>query len=1127
MPHDFNEDADFDHIDSDLGDPGGMDSGAADADATFVDEGDVDSGAAMMVDEDLDATSLEGQAMRGPSPEEEEPDAELTLMEEEAGDHGSRTHADMTVSERGGADQRTALGDHDADVTFMDEGGADEPAEDEGPDAEMTLIEEGPPPEQETTDEGPSDADMTFMEEGAGNEGPPDADAELADAEVTLIEEKPASQDPKTLAKTMAEPNLPAPGEFDEFGATMQEGPPQDPARMAATMMEPNLPAPGEFDEFGATMQEGPPPPVPQPGAPQPGEEFAATMIEGQQDVPSGPTMGGTMTRGNETVAPSWSKAGAAGAQAGGATAAGRSQSGSGLAASGLSTSGLRSEAYGKTGDLQETGEGDGLYAGKYKLLGELARGGMGVVYKALHVDLNQIVALKVLIAGAYATEGARKRFLFEAQASARLKHPNIVPVYDIGAVDKNLYFTMAFIKGKDLKDRKAELTRDQLLTIMIGSTAGIGYAHQRGIIHRDLKPANIMLDGEDTPMIMDFGLAKEAEDQEKDEAQTETELAQTQEGTLMGTPYYMAPEQADGRNHDVDVRTDLYTMGVILYELWAKKRPFMAKRASEILKMILEKEPLRPREVDPTIDPDLEAVILKAMEKEPEKRYQTAQALKEDLERYRDGLPVSAQRATAIYRLKKWLNRNLQVVAVAAALFFVVVATFGVLTYKSRAKALDAIEQARTQLDSLARDQNGVQAGLEALLSGKGEVSARREQAEALLARLQGEDGLLRELERASGPLEAYVEDYPQRAGKVQEAFADERREATAHQIALLSLAQLYQELDATSEGLEVAQPLQENALAALDRAGVATVASWQDLESGVAGGRALLQEVTEHTETPLPPEYEQARGSLEEHLRVLREHVYSALRLAPSHGPEATIAQRGIEAVTVLEQELAAAEEQVRNQRSANRLLSGMRHLVGLLAQQELGGVDAMRQLRLETAEVARTLIQRALEADSSVPGLEEARLEANRAHAWALIEVKAYKVFDVVFRSPDDFAEEAREVLAAERENNYNRTQRLRDRIERAGLLQLQIGGGQARVVGTANDALQRELMAYRRQTRMLQAMEGDVYLDDELETKRRERLEFMSGRAAEIHELMANEQAAEENSEGPGEDGANDE
>ena len=292
---------------------------------------------------------------------------------------------------------------------------------------------------------------------------------------------------------------------------------------------------------------------------------------------------------------------------------------------------------------------------GRYEIMKEIARGGMGAVYKARQRDLNRVVALKVLLSGQLASDGEKKRFLREAEASAKLKHPNIIPVYDIGEVDGNLYFTMDFVEGQPLSERRAELDRAQLLDVMIKVCDAVSYAHMRGIIHRDLKPANVMMDRRGEPLIMDFGLAKEM----TTEGDSGAPDLRTREGSIMGTPHYMPPEQAEGLVSEIDVRSDVYSLGVIIYELWTGVLPFMAKRATDLLRMVVQEEPPEPRTLDPTVPWEIEAIALKAMEKQKTKRYETVLDMKRDLERFKNGDAILAKQANLGYRLRKWTIRN------------------------------------------------------------------------------------------------------------------------------------------------------------------------------------------------------------------------------------------------------------------------------------------------------------------------------------------------------------------------------------------------------------------------------------------------------------------------------------
>jgi tetratricopeptide (TPR) repeat protein/tRNA A-37 threonylcarbamoyl transferase component Bud32 len=291
-----------------------------------------------------------------------------------------------------------------------------------------------------------------------------------------------------------------------------------------------------------------------------------------------------------------------------------------------------------------------------YEVLGELARGGMGIVYKARQKGLGRDVCLKVMRGASMASSDERRRFLREAEAAAKLHHPGIVPIHDVGEHEGKCFFSMDFVEGQELghyvKNERPQAR--QIVEILVLVCDAIHYAHQRGIIHRDLKPANVMVDLDKKPHVMDFGIAKRLDVADDDERGP-----MTQEGEIMGTPHYMAPEQAEGRVSEIDVRSDVYSLGVILYELLTGRRPFQDDNILRLIKMVVNEDPKSLRLVVPDLDEDLETIVLKTMEKEKERRYQTALALKEELQRWLNGEAILARRATWDYRVRKWAARN------------------------------------------------------------------------------------------------------------------------------------------------------------------------------------------------------------------------------------------------------------------------------------------------------------------------------------------------------------------------------------------------------------------------------------------------------------------------------------
>jgi tetratricopeptide (TPR) repeat protein/tRNA A-37 threonylcarbamoyl transferase component Bud32 len=301
--------------------------------------------------------------------------------------------------------------------------------------------------------------------------------------------------------------------------------------------------------------------------------------------------------------------------------------------------------------DRKDSDGFDAAGLAEFEILAELGRGGMGVVYKARHRQLNRIVALKMIGEGKHASPEVRKRFLIEAQAVARLHHPNIVQIYDIGEADGRPYVTLELLGGGSLADRLQGTTQPGRTAAALVQTLAIAMhaAHQAGIVHRDLKPANILFDADGVPRITDFGLAKW---QDVEEGHTRT-------GQVMGTPCYMSPEQAQGDVHRIGPAADVYALGAILYEMLAGRPPFKGASVMETLHQVVYDDVVPPSRVEPRIARDLETICLKCLEKEPARRYSTAQELADDLRRYLDNRPVLARRTPVWERGAKWVRRR------------------------------------------------------------------------------------------------------------------------------------------------------------------------------------------------------------------------------------------------------------------------------------------------------------------------------------------------------------------------------------------------------------------------------------------------------------------------------------
>jgi serine/threonine protein kinase len=312
---------------------------------------------------------------------------------------------------------------------------------------------------------------------------------------------------------------------------------------------------------------------------------------------------------------------------------------------------------------------------GDYELLEVVGRGGQGVVYRAHQKSLNRTVALKMISLGSWATEAHLKRFRREAEAAASLEHPGIVPIYEVGERDGSCYFSMRFVEGGQLDQviKREPMSIRQAAELIAKVARTVHYAHEHGILHRDIKSGNILLDAKGEPLLTDFGLARLVE--------AESTVTRTKE--VMGTPSYMAPEQAVGNNAAVSSATDVYGLGAVLYQLLTGHPPFAGGTTYETIKLVLDTEPRQPRLLNPKIDRDLSTICLKCLEKDPKRRYYSALGLAEDLERWLKHEPIQARHTGLFTRGKKWVRRN-PAKALSAASLIALAAASGWIIWKS-----------------------------------------------------------------------------------------------------------------------------------------------------------------------------------------------------------------------------------------------------------------------------------------------------------------------------------------------------------------------------------------------------------------------------------------------------------
>jgi tetratricopeptide (TPR) repeat protein len=429
-----------------------------------------------------------------------------------------------------------------------------------------------------------------------------------------------------------------------------------------------------------------------------------------------------------------------------------------------------------------------------YEILGLLGRGGMGVVYKARQAGLNRLVALKMITGSGLSDPGNLARFDLEARAVAKLQHPNIVQVFEVGTRQGQPFIALEYLDGGCLKDRLDGTPMPPKLAARLMETLAraMHYAHERGIVHRDLKPANVLFASDGAPKIADFGLAKQLDDQE---------LGQTSTNAILGTPTYMAPEQAEGKTRDVGPSADIYSLGAMFYDIITGRPPFKGSTVLDTLHMVRSVEPVPPRRMQPNLPLDLDTICLKCLEKDPRRRYANALELAEDLKAFEEGRAVSARPISALERARKWARRRPAVAALILVICLSIVGVIGILAYyggEQRRLRLHADDQRNIAVEAKKKAEESENVAVKAL----GEAETERGKA------VESEKKAVREKEEAEAQRKRAQANFVQAKRAVDELTRVAKKRLlnlpgaeTVRADLVEKVAQFYEEFAARSE--------------------------------------------------------------------------------------------------------------------------------------------------------------------------------------------------------------------------------------------------------------------------------------------------------------------------------------